>query len=348
MVVGDKSVVTRVEMTPEESKEAAALVASLCERFPAPDSQEFLETAPLLGGELPLGVAEAIRAFRYGDKSDAIVISGLPVEAGPTPPHWKHEDARAQHSADYWLVLLMSQLGDAVSWSSLQDGKLVNNILPIAKQESLQTGHSSDVVLDLHIEDAFSDFRCDHLGLLALRNHDMVPTTAVGISSIDVTGPEYAPLFEPRYLIHPDDEHLRNLKAAGVDAGELCATPTAVLFGSPEAPDVRLDPPYMEALPGDDVAAAALELLISELSANVEDVALAPGEVLIVDNHRALHGRKPFKARYDGTDRWMRRLTTVKDLRKSRVARATAASRIIDPVLEPLPSGAELVGAGRH
>lgn len=345
--MGAQSVVTRVEMTPAESQTAAELAESLLVRFEDPVSSEFLETAPFLGSELPATVAQAIRAFRYGDATDALVISGLPVTAGPTPPHWNHPDAQAPHMADFWLALIMAQLGDAVSWSSLQGGQLVNNILPIQKQESLQTGHSSDVVLDLHIEDAFSTLRCDHLGLISLRNEDLVPTTAVGISSIDVTGPEYAPLFEPRYVIRPDDEHLRNLREAGVGEGELLAAPTAVLSGSPQAPDVRLDPPYMSALPGDVEADRALQLLIMELSANVEDVALAPGEVLIVDNHRALHGRKPFTARYDGTDRWLRRLTTVKDLRRSRVARSEASSRIIDPVLEPLPASLELTGAGR-
>lgn len=142
--MGAESVVTRVEMTPAESQAAAELSESLLARFESPVSSEFLETAPFLGGELPDSVAKAIRAFRYGDATDALVISGLPVTAGPTPPHWNHPDAQAPHMADFWLALIMAQLGDAVSWSSLQGGQLVNNILPIQKQESLQTGHSSE------------------------------------------------------------------------------------------------------------------------------------------------------------------------------------------------------------
>jgi hypothetical protein len=34
-----------------------------------------------------------------------------------------------------------------------------------------------------------------------------------------------------------------------------------------------------------------------------------------------VHGRKPFKARHDGTDRWLKRLDVTLDLRKSRAAR---------------------------
>ncbi|TBO54789.1 oxygenase, partial [Streptomyces kasugaensis] len=36
-------------------------------------------------------------------------------------------------------------------------------------------------------------------------------------------------------------------------------------------------------------------------------VSLRPGEVLIVDNDLVVHGRVPFRARYDGTDRWLKR-----------------------------------------
>ena len=59
------------------------------------------------------------------------------------------------------------------------------------------------------------------------------------------------------------------------------------------------------------------------------EVVLRPGDVLFIDNYRVVHGRKPFKARYDGTDRWLKRIGVTRDLRKSRAARETAASRII-------------------
>ena len=69
---------------------------------------------------------------------------------------------------------------------------------------------------------------------------------------------------------------------------------------------------------------------LSETLAKVEqDVLLAPGDVLFIDNYRAVHGRRPFTARYDGTDRWLKRISVSRDLRRSRDARATAAARVI-------------------
>ena len=42
-----------------------------------------------------------------------------------------------------------------------------------------------------------------------------------------------------------------------------------------------------------------------------------PGDLLIVDNHGALHGRTPFSRRGDGRDRWLLRTFVARDLARS-------------------------------
>ncbi len=59
------------------------------------------------------------------------------------------------------------------------------------------------------------------------------------------------------------------------------------------------------------------------------DVVLEAGEICFIDNYRAVHGRRPFEARYDGTDRWLKRLIITRDLRKSRRRRPTGTSRFL-------------------
>jgi alpha-ketoglutarate-dependent taurine dioxygenase len=41
---------------------------------------------------------------------------------------------------------------------------------------------------------------------------------------------------------------------------------------------------------------------------------LQAGDVLVIDNERAVHGRTPFVPRYDGTDRWLKRALVVTSL----------------------------------
>jgi Taurine catabolism dioxygenase TauD, TfdA family len=68
---------------------------------------------------------------------------------------------------------------------------------------------------------------------------------------------------------------------------------------------------------------------VSSADAALLDVVMHPGEILFIDNYKAVHGRRPYKARYDGADRWLKRINITRDIRKSRGARLSCTSRII-------------------
>jgi alpha-ketoglutarate-dependent taurine dioxygenase len=69
---------------------------------------------------------------------------------------------------------------------------------------------------------------------------------------------------------------------------------------------------------GTDVEAeSALHALGAALAANHVAVALAASDLVILDNDVVVHGRSPFEARYDGTDRWVQRIMVVSDLAAS-------------------------------
>ena len=46
-------------------------------------------------------------------------------------------------------------------------------------------------------------------------------------------------------------------------------------------------------------------------------VVLEAGDLLVVDNNVAVHGRTPYSPRFDGTDRWLQRTFVVADLAPS-------------------------------
>jgi alpha-ketoglutarate-dependent taurine dioxygenase len=72
-----------------------------------------------------------------------------------------------------------------------------------------------------------------------------------------------------------------------------------------------------------------LEKLIRRIDAHITDLVLHTGDIVFIDNFRVVHGRKPFKARFDGNDRWLKRINVTRDLRKSRGVRLTPTSRVI-------------------
>jgi hypothetical protein len=64
----------------------------------------------------------------------------------------------------------------------------------------------------------------------------------------------------------------------------------------------------------DPLATAALDKLKEAVEDSVEEIILEAGDILVIDNNKTIHGRKPFQARYDGTDRWVQRLLVRKEL----------------------------------
>ena len=100
-----------------------------------------------------------------------------------------------------------------------------------------------------------------------------------------------------------------------------------MLFGSRQAPYVRLDPFFTKPL--DDEASGALNALAQSVDDNIQELVLQPGDCLFIDNYRIVHGRNAFKARYDGTDRWLKRINLTRDLRKSQGSRGGCEMRVM-------------------
>lgn len=338
---------SRVELQPEEIHHIQALLGELADEYQTAESPEFTSTAGVYAHELPWRVRQAMYEFKLHEPdSGHLIVAGMPVDEerlGPTPPHWKHDArTRGETEEEMLLVLLGSLLGECIGWSTQQDGRVVHDILPIQGKEHEQLGSGSEELLWWHVEDAFHPYRGDYLGMGCLRNPDRVPTTFLSIGEVGLDFTQMPVLFEEHYTIRPDESHLIKNKGQGRSVeGELAKSyeqiqemntkpkKIAVLFGDPKAPYVRIDPYFMDPVGDHPEAQKALDQLIAAIDAKIKDMPLNPGEFCFIDNFRGVHGRKPFKARYDGKDRWIKRVNIVRDLRKSRDVREAAASRII-------------------
>lgn len=322
-----------ISLTPREVDEVLALVDELVGRFAGVEDAVFLDQATVFAHELPRSLRLALTTMRLREPDDAILVSGFPVDdaaLGPTPAYWGRQIRPASTlREEMFFFLCGALLGDAIAWATQQEGRLMHDVLPIRGHENVQVNSASDMRIWWHTEDAFHPYRADYVGLMCLRNHDEVTTTFACLGEDPLPPETLRTLFQPRFLIRPDSSHV----AAGEDeppAGDTgAATPIAVLFGDPASPYLRLDPYYMEPAPDDPQAHRAFDELTARLDAHVREVALRPGQILFVDNYRAVHGRNAFRARYDGTDRWLKRLNIARDLRKSRATRSSASDRVL-------------------
>jgi Fe(II)/alpha-ketoglutarate-dependent arginine beta-hydroxylase len=325
-----------------DAHSVAGLCAAMTTRYPSSEDEALLRELPVLCHDLPARLKNAVNEFRFSDDAGFLVVRGHHVDQdriGPTPDEWRNRPSPDPSlTEELTLLLYAGLLGDPFGWQTQQDGQVVHEVFPIRRDETAQLGTSSRILLTWHTEDAFHDFRADYLILFALRNPDRVPTTVGHLDPTLLDGNLLDVLFSERFVIKPDYSHLmENNSAAASTASAFDAIAqmqtaprrVALLYGDRRAPYLRLDPDFMDAAAGDVAARRALDAIIDAVNVNLRDVVLEPGDLLILDNLKVVHGRRPFTARYDGTDRWLKRVNVTRDLRKSRAQRATPTCRLV-------------------
>lgn len=323
----------RVELLPGDGRAVAGLAREYVRAAGSLSAERALRLATLMAHELPRPLRRALADFRLtGSPRAGFLVTGLPVDEhalGPTPTGYRHRPDRPElHRAEAVLLLLGSLLGEPFSFHSQQDGRLILDLFPVAGYENRQLGSGSD--LDWHTEDAFHPLRADWMMLLGLRNHDRIATTFAALDDLRLSASIRRLLFQERFHILPDASHTQIFhQPAGAegadDAGRFAQIgtgasrpqPVALLEGDTAAPWLRVDPRFMRAQDGDTEAAAALQALLTAVQDELVDIHIGTGELFVLDNKRAVHGCRPFTPRYDGTDRWLKRLNLTADLRAS-------------------------------
>jgi hypothetical protein len=310
-----------LELTDGDIREIRSLVKEVASRHCSVEKADFLDNARTYAQELPRRLRAFLNTFKLTEPSGVCVVSGYPVDdakIGKTPPHWKKLDDSSTTEEEIFLNLCGALLGDAIAWSHQREGLICQDLVPIEGHENKMIGSGSARELVWHTEDARYSYRGDYIGLMCLRNPDAVPTTFALINDVRMDPDQVEVLFEPRFVFRPDPSH--PMDSEGEKA--------SVLFGDPRSPYVRFDPYCMDQ-PEVEEARLAMDYLIRAIDENLTGVALRPGECLFIDNYRAVHGRSSFQARFDGTDRWLKRINIARDLRKSRAVRKAPASRVM-------------------
>lgn len=341
----------QLQLQDDELNGIELLASELSAKYESVESADFQQAAAVLSAELPRSLRGAMEDYRCAETDSAIVLSGLRVanaQIGPTPQERGAVPTPAPTLPyDIAFYLIACLLGDPIGWATQQDGHLMHDVFPVRNHEHEQIGWGSAEELEWHTEDAFHPMRPDYLGLMCLRNPDAVETTIAELKNVAIEPELRDFLSQPRFRILPDDSHrLSNAKAVAVADADPRAEalrqrsyelverlaadpePVCVLFGGDTAPYLRIDPFYMNGVQGEQEQ-QAIDSLAAALGPALSGVALRPGDICFIDNYRAVHGRKAFRARFDANDRWLRRLNLVRDLRKSRSHRVSADSRVI-------------------
>jgi len=273
-----------------------------------PNAESFVQQAATSAWSLPANVQAQVRDFRERSHvSGAALIRGLPIgRLSPTPlePTWP---TSKDQISERTLLSVATLLGEPVGYRPELGGRLVQNLVPTRAGSDKQISTSSSVQLLFHTETAFHPYRPEYLLLLCLRGDAAAETTLSSIQEImsDLSSDTIEILFQPRFRIGIDESFLNGRQ-------NVLGPRISVLSGDLAAPTMVFDEDLMVAT--DPAAAAALSALQAAAARRHTGVTLESGDLLIIDNARAVHGRSPYKPRFDGTDRWLQRTFVVERL----------------------------------
>ncbi len=283
---------------------------------PFTNLEEFIHVCEETACSLPINVRMKIIEFlKFGNQEGYLLINNLKLDPElPHTPISKNEmPNKKTFYSECWLTIFANLLGEPFSYKQEGNGLLFHNICPSKSNQNLQSSLSSDVLLDLHTEVAFSPFIMDFVLLYCLRedrNH-YGKTLLVSIRDI------YKHLSSEAI----DELKKRNFKA-GIDFSFGSKNPkkyylVSVLYGDKEDPFLVYDRDLFKGQT--ESAQKALVELENVIMKHIKGISLKPGDLLIIDNRRVVHGRTSFTAYYDGYDRWLQRLFVCRTLTQAAI-----------------------------
>ncbi|GAB2934772.1 TauD/TfdA family dioxygenase [Streptomyces heilongjiangensis] len=268
---------------------------------------------PIVISGLLLDLPEEMRKplLNFGADSSAgghFLLRGLMVDDLPETPAAHGMASLDDHFTNGTLMLVADLVGSLVGYQDEKSGALFHDVHPVRGEEH-RIENSGSVAFDFHTENVHHPLRPDFLGLLCLRqDHEAIAATR--LSSVRdalplLTEDQVADLRKPQFHSLYPTSFTRHTEGPRPSAG-----PHPVIFGSADKPFIRFNSHNTQA--ADAGGERALRALGEALEHVCRDLILAPGDLVVLDNHVVVHGRSAFQPRYDGSDRWLRRFYSLR------------------------------------
>ena len=315
-----------IDLSPEEINHLHHLANQLTVS-PSQDPNLFCEKVKDLAignsNRNPLDCFDSLREklvsfAKKGNENGCLLIRTLPLkqeEIPPTPPDNREKKGETTVLSKVQAILL-SVLGDMIAYEAEGYGCLFQDVVPHSKFASCQTSLGSNVELEIHTEQAFSSLRPDFLSLACLRGDPHAYTYLLPVQKIieHLTPEEKEILYQKKWFTGVD----LSFRCHGKDfiEGDVRG-PMSILHDFP--PHLRFDQDLMKGT--DEVSQRMIQKIVDLYDQHRISHCLQPGEILFIDNQRAVHGRSPFFPKYDGNDRFLIRCFATLDYVKSEYAR---------------------------
>jgi L-asparagine oxygenase len=269
----------------------------------------FCTEAKQLSKSVPQRIVKILKTFvKKGNDHGFILIDGLPKEQETLP----------SKILSNIQAILIKILGEMISYEAEGDGKLFQRIIPNKSMEKTQASMGSGVELEIHTEQAFSKMRPDILCLACVRGDPNAFTYIFPVNYIlaEMTSYERTLLRQPLWKIGIDLSF--KINDHEFIEGDIRG-PIPIISGPQDNEVLVFDQDLMVGITeeADEIIKKIVRLYYNYRIAHN----LTANEIIFIDNNRAVHGRSPFKPKYDDTDRFLIRCFCTYDYKKSEYAR---------------------------
>ena len=243
------------------------------------------------------------------------ITPGLPV---PKTPDNNNSKIGETTLLAYIQSILLNVIAEMISYEAEGHGELFQDIVPIKNMENEQTSVGSNTELEIHTEQAFSKLRPDILSLACIRGDPLAQTYILPINYIlqHINDHEHELLRLPLWKTGVD----LSFKLNGNDfiEGDIRG-PFPIISGNYTDPKLFFDQDLMFGV--NEESNNLIKKIISIYYTYRNQHNLQSGEIILIDNMRAVHGRSPFYPKYNGYDRFLIRCFAVYDYEFSHYAR---------------------------
>lgn len=323
-----------IDLRKDELIEIEALISDIKLRYKVADSISFLENARFYATRLPLRIQKLYDEMTTDHEHNGItLVRGFLFDQDKnTPKSWQYEKSdKPELDIDFFAVLLSSCVGHCFGWSTQQSGKIIHDLIPQKNKGQAQTGYGSTSELLLHTEDSFHEFRAEYICMFGIKNIDSIATTVASVRDLHLDDDISNVLYNQAFELLPDESHLDAEQLSGdtENAMENEASTMFTFYGDRNFPFICYDPAYTDLSNASDAQKEALDVLQTEIGRKIFDISIRAGDVCIIDNRKVVHGRKAFTPKFDGSDRWLKRVSITTNLRKSAEHRKDTRTRVL-------------------
>jgi len=218
----------------------------------------------------------------------------------------------------YIQSILLHFIAEMISYEAEGYGRLFQDVVPVKKMENEQTSIGSNTELEIHTEQAFSKLRPDILSLSCIRGDPLAQTYVLPVNYIleNMNDDEREMLRLPLWKTGVDLSF--KLNGNNFIEGDIRG-PFPIISGDDVDPKLLFDQDLMFGV--NEESNNLIKKIIDIYYKYRNQHNLQSGEIILIDNNRAVHGRSAFYPKYDGNDRFLIRCFAVHDYEFSRYAR---------------------------